>query len=188
MSNYRSVSFLTAFSKVFEKVIYLRLFRHLIDYSILVNERFGFKAKSSTAKLTFNLINEILEALNSKKVIGGIFCNLGKAFGSVNYHILLCKFNFYGIRGPFHKLIKSYLICRYQRFLIGSKSCYHSSYLEWGKINHSVPPGSILGPLLFLFYVNDLPKIVQYNSKSTRFADETNLVFSNPNYLDFKTH
>jgi len=67
-------------------------------------------------------------------VVGGIFCDLEKAFGSVNYDILLCKLNFYRIRGPFHKLIKSYVTNRYWRFLIGSKSCYHSSYLEWGKI------------------------------------------------------
>jgi hypothetical protein len=64
-----------------------------------VNEQFGFKAKSSTAKATFNLINEILEALNSKKVVGGIFCNLEKAFDSVSCDTLLCKLNFYGIRG-----------------------------------------------------------------------------------------
>ena len=110
-----------------------------------------------------------------------------KAFGSVNFDILLCKLNFYGIRGPFHKLIRSYLTNSYQRFLIGSKSCYHSSYLEWGKINHGVPQGSIMVPLLFLFYVNDIPKIVQYNSEPTLFACDTSLIFSNLNYLDFKT-
>ena len=69
---------------------------------------------------------------------------------------------------------------------MGGKSSYQS-YLEWDKINHDVPQGSILGPLLFLFYINDLPNIVQYNSKPTLFADDTNLIFSNPNYLDFKT-
>jgi len=153
MSNYRPVSLLTAFSKVFEKVIHVRLYQHLINHNVFVNEQFGFKAKSSTAKATFNLINEILEALNSKKVVGGIFCNLEKAFDSVNHDILLCKLNFYGIRGPFHKLIKSYLINRYQGVLMGGNSSYHS-YLEWGTINHGVPQGSILGPLLFLFYIN----------------------------------
>ena len=120
-------------------------------------------------------------------MVGGIFCDQEKAFGSVSYDILLCILNFYGVRGPFHNLIKSCITNRFWRFLIGIKSCYHSNYLEWSKIYHGVPQGSILGPLLFLFYENDLPKIVQYNSKPTLFADDTSLIFSNPNYLDFKT-
>jgi len=86
--NYSHVSLLTAFSKVTEKVIYVRLSPHLINHSVLMNEQFGFKAKSSTAKPTFSLINGILEALNSKKVVGGIFCDQEKAFGSVNYIIM----------------------------------------------------------------------------------------------------
>ena len=151
MSNYRPISLLTAFSKVFEKFICVRLYQHLINHSALVNEQSGFKVQSSTAKATFNLINEILEALNSNKVVGGNFCDLEKAFDSVNYDILLCKLNFYGI-SPFHRLIKSYLTNRYQRVLIGGKSSYHSSYSEWGKINHGLPQGFILGPLLFAFY------------------------------------
>jgi hypothetical protein len=79
-SNYRPVSLLTAFSKVFEKVVCVRLYQHLINHSVLLNEQFGFKAKSSAAKATCNLISEILEALNSKKVVGDIFCDLEKAF------------------------------------------------------------------------------------------------------------
>ena len=101
--------FIDCIFKVFVKVIYVRLYQHLINHSVLVNEQFEFKAKSSAARATFNLINGILEALNSKKVVRGIFCDLEKAFDSVNYDILLCKLNFCGIIGPFHKLIKSYL-------------------------------------------------------------------------------
>jgi len=101
MSNCRPISLLTAFSKVFEKVVYVRLYKHLNCHSVLVNEQFGFKAKSSTAKAIFSLIHGILEALNSKKVVGGIFCDLEKACDSVNHDILLCKLNFYSIRGPF---------------------------------------------------------------------------------------
>ena len=178
---------MTAFSKVFEKVIYVRLYQYLISHSVLVNEQFGFKAKLSSAKAIFSLNNEILEALNSKKVVGGIFCNLEKAFDSVNHDILLCKLNFYGIRGPFYKLLKSYLINRYHRVLTGGRSSSNCSFLEWGKINHGIPQGSILGPLLFLFYVNDLLKIFQYNSKPTLSADDTSFIFSNPIYSDFKT-
>jgi hypothetical protein len=83
MSNYRPVSLLIAFSKVFEKVIYVRLYQHLNNHNILVNEEFGFRAQSSTEKATFILINEILEALNSNKLVGGIFCDLEKASDSV---------------------------------------------------------------------------------------------------------
>jgi len=70
---------------------------------------------------------------------------------------------------------------------MGGKSSYHSSYSEWDRINHGVPQGSIVGPVLFLFYINDLPKIVKYNWKPRLFADDTSFIFSNPNYLDFKT-
>jgi hypothetical protein len=187
MSNYRPLSQLTAFSKVFEKVIFARLYLHLNNRNILVNEKSGFRAKSSTIQATFNLINEILEALNSKKLVGGIFCDLQKAFDSVNYDILLCKLEFYGIRGSIRNLIKTYLSDRYQRVLIGGMSSYHSSSSEWGKIKHGVPQGSILGPLLFLFYINDLPEIIKCNSKPILFADDTSLIIANPCYLNFKT-
>jgi hypothetical protein len=121
-------------------------------------------------------------------VVGGSFCDLEKAFDSVNHdYLLLCKLNFYGIRGPFYKLVKSYLTNRYQRVLIGGMSS-HSNILECGKINHGVLQGSILGPLLFLFYINGLLKIVQYNSKPILSADETSLILSNPSHLDFKTN
>jgi hypothetical protein len=84
MSNYRPISLLTEFPEVFEEVTYVRLYQNLINHSVLVNEQCGFKAKSFTAKATFNLINEIVKVLNSKKVVGGIFCGLEKVFDSVN--------------------------------------------------------------------------------------------------------
>jgi hypothetical protein len=87
MPNYRPIFLLTSFSKIFEKVIYARLYQHLIDNNILVNEQFGFRANSSTDKATYQLINEILNVLNNKLMVGGIFCDLGKAFDSVNHNI-----------------------------------------------------------------------------------------------------
>jgi hypothetical protein len=96
------------------------------------------------------------------------------------------KLKFYGIVGNAHALIKSYLNDRYQRVLIDdnlTKSCTSS---EWGKIRHGVPKGSELGPVLFLFYINDLPKAVNHISMPVLFADDTSILVTNPNLVNFK--
>jgi hypothetical protein len=81
----------------------------------LVNEQFGFRTKLSTAKATLSLISETLDALNNKKTVGGIFCDLEKAFDCINHNILLSKLEFCGIRGKFNDLIRSYLNNRNQK-------------------------------------------------------------------------
>ena len=85
------------------------MYQDLVNNSILINEQFGFRPKSSTTAAAYNLINEVLDALNSKKLVGGIFCDLKKAFDSVDHDIVLPKLKFYGIRGKFNELITSYL-------------------------------------------------------------------------------
>jgi hypothetical protein len=99
MTNYRSISLLTSFSKVVEKVIYIRLHQHIMSNKILVNEHYSFRSNSSTEKALYKLMNEILTALNNKKLVGGFFCDLKKAFDCVNVDILLSKLEFYGIVG-----------------------------------------------------------------------------------------
>jgi hypothetical protein len=126
--------------------------------------------------------------VNSKKLVGGIFCDLEKAFDSVKHDILLCKLEFYGIRGPFLNVVKSCLTDRYRRVLIGNVSSNLSNSSDWGKIKNGVPQGSILGPLLFLFYINDLFKIIKHNSKPILFADDTSLIITNPRYINFKSN
>ena len=144
VTNYRPISLLTSFSKVFEKMIYGILLQHVTINNISVEEQFGFRTSSSTDKASYKLIDEILNALNNRMMVGGIFCDLQKAFDCVNHNILLTKLEFYGITGIAYKLIKSYLEGRYQRVVLNN-----NSYSNWCEIKHGVPQGSILGPLLF---------------------------------------
>ena len=88
ISNYRPISLLTAVSKVFEKLIYTRIHKHLIANNILTPHQFGFRAHHSNEQAIFSLINSILETMNQNQMVGGIFCDLKKAFYSVNHEIL----------------------------------------------------------------------------------------------------
>jgi len=129
--------------------------------------------------------DNILEALNNKMWVGGIFCDLTKAFDYVNHNILLSKLEFYGITDKANNLIKSYLNDRYQRVII--KNNYSKNCLsDWRKVKQGVPQGSILGPLFFLLYINDLPGIIRDISKPTIFADDTSIIFTHSNYVNFK--
>jgi hypothetical protein len=95
-----------------EKIIYYGLLKHILTNNILAVEQFGFKTSSSTEKASYKLTDDILNALNNRMMVGGIFCDLQKAFDCVNLDILLTKLEFYRIT---HKLIKSYLQGRHQR-------------------------------------------------------------------------
>jgi exoribonuclease II len=112
------ISLLTSFSRVTEKLIYARLLDHITTNSILVNAKYGFKTQYSTELATFSLINNILTAMNNNLKIGGIFCDLQKAFDCVNHKILLNKLESYCIQGKFKTLIESYLTGRYQKVTI----------------------------------------------------------------------
>ena len=108
--NYRPISILPIFSKIFEKVLYKRLYNHLINNNILVPEQYGFWCNTSTETAIYTLINNILSPLNAKALVGGLFCDLQKAFDCVDHDILLSKMKFYGITGSTGKLMESYLL------------------------------------------------------------------------------
>ena len=175
---------LTSFSKVIDKLIYARLLDHITTNSILVNEKYGFRIRYSTEQASFSLINTILTATNNNLKIGDIFCDLQKAFDCVNHKILLDKLEFYSIERKFKTLIESYLTCRYQKVVLNNNTNTNSS-LKLELIKNGVPQDSILGPLFFLLYINDLPKIITNNNSMVLFTDDTSLLITDSNDLDF---
>ena len=123
-------------------------------------------------RLLFSITESIRSAMDDSKYVCGIFVDLQKAFDTVNHNILLNKLFHYGIRGIMNEWFKSYLQGRKQIVSINAVES------ELRELNHGVPQGSVLGPLLFLIYINDLNRCIS-NSKVYHFADDTNLLHIN---------
>ena len=168
-SNYRPISLLSNINKIFEKLIFSNVHKFLETKKSIYDLQYGFRPKRSTTHALINITERIREAIDGKKVACGIFVDLQKAFDTVNHNILLSKLHRYGIRGAAYDWFKSYLSNRYQYVsLLGYDS-------RMKKIEHGVPQGSVLGPLLFLIYINDLPKAIK-NYFVYLFVDDTNLL------------
>ena len=135
VSNFRPISLLPVFSKIFEKVMYKLLDNHLNANNILVPEQFGFRKNISTNNATFRLTDTILNSLNEKLHIGGIFCDVAKAFDCVNHNVLLPKLNYQGVTGIANDWFRSYLSERKQRVLI--KSLFFQA--DWETVTSGVP-------------------------------------------------
>ena len=173
-NNYRPVSLLCVLSKVFEKVMYNRLIDYLETYKILVYYQFGFRKNHSSYMALMSLMDQLIFSLENKKHVIGLFLDFSKAFDTVDHDIMLCKLSYYGIRGNALKWFESYLRGRQQYVTYNGVSSMKNT------ISCGVPQGSILGPLLFLLYINDLSAACKFSSPIL-FADDTNLFFSGTN-------
>jgi hypothetical protein len=184
--NYRCTSLLSSFSKVFERLIYNQLFEHININNILDNNQYGFRPNSSTENASFKLIDEILKSINNKQLAGGIFCDLQKAFDCVSHDILIKKLEFYGITGKFGALIKSYLRGRYQRVNLDTNNSKNSFSSRWAEIKSGVPQGSILVPLVFLLYINDITKVSNKGVTIFLYADDTSIIVTKHEYNGYR--
>ena len=168
LGNYRPVSTLPIFGKIFEKIIYSRIYKYAISQNILNENQFGFRQSHSTCHAVNYSVSLIQEALQKNRHIIGIFIDLSKAFDTIDHSILLKKLDRYGIRGVTNSLISSYLSGRLQYTdVLGEKSDALAT-------QYGVPQGSVLGPLLFLLYINDISRLSNLGTY-VLFADDTNI-------------
>ena len=176
ISNYRPISLLSNLNKIIEKIMFSRLYTFLQQGKCIYDLQFGFRENHSTNHAIISIVQKIQEAIKDKNIAIGIFIDLQKAFDTVNHLILLEKLNHYGISGITNAWFKSYLTDRKQFVSIDGVDS------DYTTIEHGVPQGSVLGPLLFLIYINDLHQCIK-NSNTLHFADDTNLLFIPPKRL-----
>ena len=172
MCNYRPISVLPCFSKILEKIIANRLLSFLLKYNILYDHQFGFIPGKNTTHAILSLVEYLINSFEDNKITCGIFLDISKAFDTIHHNTLLSKHYKYGIRGNTLNWFKNYFSNGYHFLSTNNTS---SSLL---RIECGVPQGSILGPILFILYINDLPR-VSTKLKFLLYADDNNILCEN---------
>ena len=169
LDNYRPISLLPSISKVFEKIVFQQLYEYFVSNKLIYNSQYGFRQLHSTELASLELVDRLTQNLDAGKVSISVFLDLSKAFDTLNHEILLTKLSHYGVRGTANNWFHSYLSNR-QQFVH-----YENTQSIMMPISTGVPQGSILGPLLFLIYMNDIHE-ASAKFHSVLYADDTSLV------------
>lgn len=177
-SNYRPISLLSNLAKIAEKLIKVRLINFLDKNNIIEEQQFGFQRNKSTEDALCSFVNQISNNLNKRNKTMSIFLDLSKAFDTIPHETLFKKLHKIGIRGITLDLFKSYLQERSQILTLNSQKS------NLNLTAYGLPQGTVLSPVLFLIYVNDLLKLKLKNGKIVSFADDTAIIFSSANWLN----
>ena len=172
INNYRPISNLPVVSKIFEKLTLTRLLSFVNKYSILSNSQFGFRKGKNITQAAMKLTTTIVNAYHDKLYVSCFFLDLRKAFDTIDHEILLRKMSHQGFREQINHYLRSYLTGREQYVQVGD---YKSQCLN---ITKGVPQGSILGPLLFNLYINDIADCV--DEEVVLFADDAAFIITAP--------
>ena len=178
-TNYRPISILSQFCKISEKLFNLRLEKILDANKILSDSQYGFRPGMSTVHAAAELVEQISSAIDSQSCCAGVFIDLKKAFDTVDHELLVEKLNVYGIRGVANKWLQNCLSNRKQ-YVVIDEDC--SALLD---MTYGVPQGSVLGPILFIIYINDICNVSDV-VKCDLFADDTNIFCSERNLTDLQ--
>ena len=172
LQNYRPISNLPVFAKVFERCIYNRLLKFISHFKIISPNQYGFLKGLSTETAVSSLVEYLYDVINNKEIALSIFIDFRKAFDTINYSILFQKLEFYGIRGLPLELVRNYFCNRSQRVRIGEELSSTTTPTI------GLPQGSVLSSIFFLLFINDLPQFSQMVS-TILYADDTTLSLRN---------